>query len=71
MTAEGEPRRANGKKKILLAVLGFVLASVAVGVLVAHIEVTTGQTWPRWPLGALVVGPAVILLLRHVDPPSK
>jgi hypothetical protein len=61
---------ASRRKKILTTA-GFVLAAAAAGLLSAFIETETGQTWPRWPLLAAVVIPAVIVLLRYLRSSSK
>jgi hypothetical protein len=53
--------------RIVLVVVGFVVASAVSGVLLALIEDRTGHTWVRWPLMAVVIVPAVYLLLRYVS----
>jgi hypothetical protein len=50
--------------RLLLTVVGFLVAAAAVGFLAAVIEEETGQSWPRWPLLAAVVIPAVLVFLR-------
>jgi len=56
--------------RIVLAVVGFVVASAVAGILEELIVDRTGQTWVRWPLMAVVVGPAVILVFRYVHESS-
>jgi small-conductance mechanosensitive channel len=59
------------RTRLLLIVVGFLLAAAAVGFLAAFIEEKTGQSWPRWPLLAVVVISAVAVLLRGNRSPRK
>jgi len=57
---------AGRNVRVVLVVVGFVVAAAVVGVTSGLIEDRTEQTWVRWPLMAVVIVPVVFLLLRYL-----